>query len=64
MKYLHAAKIMHRDVKPGNLLINSDCLLKICDFGLARVDEPDSSKYMTQEVVTQYYRLVLHSITG
>lgn len=56
MKYLHAAKIMHRDVKPGNLLINSDCLLKICDFGLARVDEPDSSKYMTQEVVTQYYR--------
>jgi serine/threonine protein kinase len=29
---------------------------KICDFGLARVEEPDQSKHMTQEVVTQYYR--------
>lgn len=26
------------------------------DFGLARVEEPDQSKHMTQEVVTQYYR--------
>lgn len=31
-------------------------LFQICDFGLARVEEPDSSKHMTQEVVTQYYR--------
>lgn len=31
-------------------------MLQICDFGLARVEEPDSSKLMTQEVVTQYYR--------
>lgn len=30
--------------------------LKICDFGLARVEEPDESVHMTQEVVTQYYR--------
>lgn len=29
---------------------------QICDFGLARVEEPDKSKLMTQEVVTQYYR--------
>lgn len=29
---------------------------QICDFGLARVDEQDSSRNMTQEVVTQYYR--------
>lgn len=29
---------------------------QICDFGLARVEEPDQSKHMTQEVVTQYYR--------
>lgn len=29
---------------------------QICDFGLARVEEPDTSKNMTQEVVTQYYR--------
>jgi len=30
--------------------------LKICDFGLARTEELDKSKCMTQEVVTQYYR--------
>ena len=29
---------------------------QICDFGLARVDESDASRLMTQEVVTQYYR--------
>lgn len=56
LKYLHSARILHRDVKPGNLLVNSNCVLKICDFGLARVEEPDESKHMTQEVVTQYYR--------
>ena len=36
LKYIHSAKVFHRDLKPKNILANSDCKLKICDFGLAR----------------------------
>ena len=36
MKFLAGQKIIHRDIKPGNLLVNSNCVLKICDFGFAR----------------------------
>lgn len=36
-KFMAAANVYHRDLKPKNILANANCKLKICDFGLARV---------------------------
>lgn len=36
LKHIHSADVLHRDMKPANILLNEDCTVKICDFGLAR----------------------------
>ncbi|XP_062232216.1 mitogen-activated protein kinase 17-like isoform X2 [Phragmites australis] len=58
MKYIHAANVFHRDLKPKNILANADCKLKICDFGLARVSFNDtpSAIFWTDYVATRWYR--------
>ncbi|CAD5214243.1 unnamed protein product [Bursaphelenchus okinawaensis] len=56
LKYLHSANIIHRDLKPSNLLINSNCHLKICDFGLSRLWDEKVREPMSIEVITMYYR--------
>ncbi|RLN98794.1 hypothetical protein BBJ28_00022457 [Nothophytophthora sp. Chile5] len=53
--YIHSAEVLHRDLKPSNILVNSDCDLKLCDFGLARgIQGMDSG--LTEYVVTRWYR--------
>ena len=59
LKYLHSASVLHRDLKPRNLLVNGSCDLKICDFGLARADLPNlkvRAASMTDYVATRWYR--------
>ena len=67
--YIHSAKLIHRDLKPSNILVNTNCEIKICDFGLARPthhiretslsatdDPPRIFHKLTEYVVTRWYR--------
>lgn len=58
---LHENGVLHRDLKPGNILLNKDCELKITDFGLARMipkqhANPSNATPMTEYVITRWYR--------
>uniref|UniRef100_A0A8D0AS01 cyclin-dependent kinase n=1 Tax=Sander lucioperca TaxID=283035 RepID=A0A8D0AS01_SANLU len=55
LSYCHTRKILHRDLKPQNLLINETGELKLADFGLARAKSVPTKTY-SNEVVTLWYR--------
>lgn len=55
MEYCHSHGIMHRDMKPQNLLVDKTGNLKLADFGLARAFMVPIRTY-THEVVTLWYR--------
>jgi len=59
LKYMHSAGLIHRDLKPSNILINSDCQIKLADFGLARSvasTGEDTNIKLTDYVATRWYR--------
>ena len=62
MKYIHSADVIHRDLKPGNILCTITGEIKICDFGLARGISPTFSlsggvtNHITNYVATRWYR--------
>ncbi|XP_045533450.1 cyclin-dependent kinase-like 4 isoform X7 [Pieris brassicae] len=52
--YCHRHNCIHRDVKPENILLTSDGVVKLCDFGFARMISPGES--YTDYVATRWYR--------
>ncbi|CAD8094478.1 unnamed protein product [Paramecium primaurelia] len=59
LKFIHSGELIHRDLKPSNILLDSECLIKVADFGLARSlaqTEDDSQLVLTEYVATRWYR--------
>ncbi|XP_034524636.1 mitogen-activated protein kinase 15 isoform X3 [Ailuropoda melanoleuca] len=59
-KFIHSGRVIHRDQKPSNILLDSSCLVKLCDFGLARslsgLPEGPEGQALTDYVATRWYR--------
>jgi serine/threonine protein kinase len=52
LNFIHSANLIHRDIKASNILMNDECGITFCDFGLARALPKKSqveSKLMEQK---------------
>jgi glycogen synthase kinase 3 beta len=55
MAYVHRQKVCHRDLKPENILLTEEGVIKICDFGSAKVLDEEGA-LNTPYIVSRYYR--------
>ena len=53
LKYIHSCAVLHRDLKPGNILLDKNYQIKICDFGLARYVNRDTDDEIVEQVPEQ-----------
>lgn len=56
LEHCHTRCVLHRDIKGSNLLLDNNGMLKIADFGLATIFDPNRKHPMTSRVVTLWYR--------
>ena len=53
LKYIHSCAVLHRDLKPGNILLDKNYQIKICDFGLARCVNRDTDDEIIEQIPEQ-----------
>lgn len=56
LEHCHSRGVLHRDIKGSNLLVDSNGILQIADFGLSTLFHPDNRQPLTSRVVTLWYR--------
>jgi serine/threonine protein kinase len=58
LHYMHSCNVLHRDIKPNNIMINERCDLRVIDFGLARLayNQQEDMACWTDYVATRWYR--------